>query len=99
MSTPRGASRVAVKQPRFAVSLRSHCPSSLTLTVQTDHAAGAMAILKMFGHSDLYTRLLAQDGIHHVGNLLSLELNCHNSFDHLKIWFEATEEVHILRLY
>ena len=70
-------------------SLTAHPPM-----VQTSHAASAMSLLESFGLGGLVQSLLAEGGVHRLGNLLSLDLVCHNSFDGLSLWFEHTEKVH-----
>ena len=67
-------------------------PPSIPL-VQTEHAVTAMAVLSHFGLENLVSDLLAKDGVHDTGNLLSLEPNIHIRFDRLNLWFEGTEEV------
>jgi len=57
------------------------------------HAANAMAILKNFGLESLADELLVADGVHNLGNLLSLSPEMHIFFDRLTLWFEATDEV------
>jgi hypothetical protein len=69
-------------------SLTAHPPM-----VQTSHAASAMSLLESFGLGGLVQSLLAEGGVHRLGNLLSLEPNCHGYFDKLQMWFEHTEEV------
>jgi len=65
--------------------------------VQTSHATAAMSILSSFGLEELVEGLLAENGVHRLGNLLSLDQICHNYFDNLKLWFEHTETVrHLL---
>ncbi|KAF8258606.1 hypothetical protein EI94DRAFT_1754177 [Lactarius quietus] len=56
------------------------------------HAASAMSLLSSFGLDDLVQSLLAEGGVHRLGNLLSLDPNCHYFFDGLDLWFEHTEE-------
>lgn len=51
-----------------------------------------MAILKHFGLEDLADELLAADGVHNLGNLLSFEPNIHAKFGRLELWFESTNE-------
>jgi len=60
---------------------------------QTEHAACAMAVLKSFGCENLVDELLAKNGVHNLGNLLSLTPDIHGFFDNLELWFEGTEEV------
>ena len=67
-------------------------PPSIPL-VQTEHAVIAMAVLSHFGLQNLVSDLLAEDGVHDTGNLLSLEPNIHSMFDSLELWFEGTDEV------
>ena len=65
--------------------------------VQTSHAAAAMSILSAFGLDNLVEGLLAENGVHRLGNLLSLDPICHDYFDNLDLWFEHTETVrHLL---
>ena len=52
-----------------------------------------MAILSHFGLESIVDELLATDGVHDIGNLLSLESNVYDRFDNLELWFEATDEV------
>ena len=52
-----------------------------------------MAILSHFGLENLVSDLLAKDGVHDTGNLLSLEPNIHTLFDHLELWFDGTDKV------
>ena len=61
--------------------------------VQTRHASGAMTILKKFGLEDLVDNLLAANGVHCLGNLLSMDSHCHSEFDNLNLWFERTATV------
>jgi len=70
-------------------------PSSLSPTpiVQDKFASIAMAILQCFGHKDLADKLLAADGVHHLGNLLSLSAEMHSEFGSLGLWFEPTKVV------
>ena len=56
-----------------------------------------MSILKCFGLDDLADSLLKENGVHRLGNLLSLEPNCHRNFDNLDLWFDQTDKVlHLL---
>ena len=61
--------------------------------VQTAHAVTAMSVLEHFGLENLVLDLLAKDGVHDTGNLLSLEPNIHSMFDNLELWFEGTDRV------
>ena len=61
--------------------------------VQTEHAVTAMTVLEHFGLENLVSELLAKDGVHDTGNLLSLELNIYHKFDKLILWFEGTDKV------
>jgi len=56
------------------------------------HAASAMSLLSSFGLYELVDSLLAEGGVHRLGNLLSLDSICHEYFDELNLWFEHTEE-------
>jgi len=59
---------------------------------QTGYAATAMSFLIAFGLGGLAHDLLATDGAHDLGNLLSLENGVHADFDRLNLWFESTDE-------
>ena len=61
--------------------------------VQTSHAITAMSLFSSFGFEELARRLLTQNGVHHLSNLLSLDPNCHGYFDKLNLWFERTDVV------
>jgi len=63
-----------------------------TVTNKTEYAATAMAILGHFGMGSLAQELLAEGGVHGLGNLLSLENRMHTEFDRLNLWFEDTDE-------
>ena len=54
----------------------------------------AITILKGFGLHDLIRTFLVQDGVHDLGNLISLDSYCRDYFDNLELWFETTDEVH-----
>ncbi|KAF8257881.1 hypothetical protein EI94DRAFT_1756444, partial [Lactarius quietus] len=56
------------------------------------HAASDMSLLASFGLDELIQSLLAEGGVHRLGNLLSLEPTCHDHFDALDLWFEHTEK-------
>ena len=71
----------------------SPLPSLLPSIVQTDYAATAIAILRDFELEDLAQEFLAEDGVHGLGNLLSLEPGSHSKFDTLDLWLESTDEV------
>ena len=60
--------------------------------VQTEYAAHAMSILRHFGLESLARELLAADGVHDLGNLLSLSPHVHTHFDNLELWFESTDK-------
>jgi len=80
---------------RYGVSL---CTESVVIPIthtclQSIYAATAMAMLGNFGLESLVTQLLPADGVHNLGNILSLSPETHPHFDSLKLWFEATEEV------
>ena len=53
----------------------------------------AMAVLQRFGQEGLAQELLAADGVHHLGNLLSLSSEMRSLFGGLDLWFEATDVV------
>ena len=61
--------------------------------VQTEYAVTAIAVLSHLGLESLVSELLAKDGVHDTGNLLSLELNIHDKFNRLNLWFEGTDKV------
>ena len=76
-----------------------HCASNPLLfppptpITQVEFASTARAILWYFGHKDLASEFLAADGVHNLGNLLSLSSDMHSQFDSLGLWFEATDAV------
>ena len=74
----------------------SRRPPSPTSIVQTEYAVNAISVLKDFGLGSLPQELLETNGVHDLGNLLSLETNVHTHFDRLNLWFEGTNEVHRL---
>ncbi|KAF8258603.1 hypothetical protein EI94DRAFT_1754170 [Lactarius quietus] len=59
---------------------------------KTSHAASPMSLLASFGLDELVESLLAEGGVHRLGNLLSLDPTCHLYFDGLNLWFEHTEK-------
>ncbi|KAF9654326.1 hypothetical protein BDM02DRAFT_3106658 [Thelephora ganbajun] len=59
---------------------------------KTDYAVTAMSILRDFGLESHAQELLAPDGVHNLGNLLSLAQEVHTYFDNLDLWFEGTDE-------
>ena len=52
-----------------------------------------MATLIHLGLGDLAEEFLGTDGIHDLGNMLSLEFTVHTRFNNLGLWFEGTQEV------
>ena len=68
------------------------CPHRSPI-VQTDYAVTALSILRGFGLEDLTQELLAGDGVHGLGNLLSLQIDAHSNFDSLILWLEGTDKV------
>jgi len=52
-----------------------------------------MSVLVCFGFTSIAGELLAEVGVHNLGNLLSLETEVPNKFDNLDLWFEGTDEV------
>ena len=74
------------------VSSPPSSPSPTPISQDT-FAATATVILNYFGHGILAKELLATDGAHNLGNLLSLTPDMHSQFDALGLWFEATEVV------
>lgn len=73
--------------------LKSPIVSATYTYLQESHAATAMAILKDFGLGSLVDGLIAADGVHDLGNILSLSPDMHSHFDELSMWFEATDMV------
>ena len=67
------------------------CPPPMSI-IQAEYAVIVMAVLGDFGLGDLGRELKA-DGVHSLGNLLSLGVDVHRRFDKLKLWFEATDQV------
>ena len=61
--------------------------------VRTEYAGHTMSILRHFGLESLALELLAADGVHNLGNLLSLSPHVHAHFDNLELWFERTDKV------
>ncbi|KAH9002540.1 hypothetical protein EDB86DRAFT_2847233 [Lactarius hatsudake] len=55
-----------------------------------EHASSFLAILSCFGYKGLPDRLTGKK-IHSLDNVMTLELNMHDSFDQLDIWFEAVK--------
>jgi len=73
------------------------CVSSPSLSpsltyFQDEYAPTTISVLKHFGLGSLADELLA-DGVHNLGNLLSLSADIHGEFYDLNLWFEATEVV------
>lgn len=92
---PAGGTKGSAKEAKVcAFTSVSRYPPLLMSTIQTSRASNAMAILKTFGLDHLYEKLLPENGVHDVGNVLTLEHNCHRDFDRLNLWLEATDEVH-----
>ena len=86
----RPSPKIGLKQ-QSALPLAGTEPK--TPIIQTDYATSAMAILSHFGLGSIVDELLPTNGVHDIGNLLSLEINVHDRFDNLELWFEATDEV------
>lgn len=70
----------------------SPLPSSLTPIIQTDRATSALAILTNFGLEALINKFL-EDGVHGLGNLLSLSHDVHCDFNTMELWLEGAGEV------
>ena len=76
-----------------------HCVSSPllslppTIIAQDEYPPTFIAIFKDFGLESLADELLAADGVHHLGNLLSLSSEIRYQFNSLGLWFEATDTV------
>ena len=62
---------------------------------QKDHAASALTVLKMFGLEQLVESLNGA-GVHSLGNILTIDMILHQSFDHLELWLEPTTTVSTL---
>ena len=71
----------------------SDSPSFHSFTIQTHHAAGAMGILETFGLNKFSNAFKKPGGVYRPWNLLTLEPNLHNKFDHLELWFEHIRRV------
>jgi hypothetical protein len=68
------------------------CVSNLpSPSVTRTHHSDSMP--RDFGLESLTRELLATDGIHDPGSLLSLDPTCHARFDKLNLWFEGTDKV------
>ena len=52
-----------------------------------------MATLIHLGLGDFAEEFLGEDGIHDLGNMLSLESIVYIGFSDLDLWFEGTQEV------
>jgi len=87
--TGKGKESAANKVRAVTVSRVLHVPTAH----QTGLAVDAMAVLSHFGLEGLVDEFLAANGVHNLGNLLSLEPNIHTKFDNLNLWFEGTAEV------
>lgn len=61
--------------------------------VQTDCATNAPGTPESFGPGRIIQALLVGNGVHNLGNLISLEPHCRGCFNNLELWFEATDEV------
>jgi len=72
---------------------RAPLPPLPTPNAQDDRAYPAISLLEYFGLGCLANKLLAEDGVHHLGNLLSLSPDTGFQFTHLYLWFEATDVV------
>jgi hypothetical protein len=71
--------------------LRYPPPTSI---IQTEYAATVMTILRHLGLGALADDFLKAEGVHNLGNLLSLGTECHDRFDNLDLWLEgSTNEV------
>ena len=75
----------------YALSVSPVFRRTLPSMVQTCHASGVLTIMESFGLGDLVDSFLSQNGVHHLGDLLSLVPICH--FERLNLWFEHTGEV------
>jgi len=91
---PTGASEERTVTDKVCAVTTSQVPRrrpSHTSIVQTEYAVNAMTVLKDFGLGSLTQKLLAIDGVHDLGNLLSLASDVHAHFDNLELWFEGTD--------
>lgn len=79
--------RHSVQIPRY--------PYSSTPVIQTYISAAPLSVLTAPRLDDLIKSLAIRDGIHSLGNLLSLNVNCRDWFDNLELWFERTTDVRL----
>ncbi|KAH9080585.1 hypothetical protein EDB83DRAFT_2284635 [Lactarius deliciosus] len=88
------AAAYSFSPPRAGKTQCAHIIPSLTnkyiLDTNDKHASSFWDILGCFGYKGLPDRLTGKK-IHSLDNVMTLELNMHDSFDQLDIWFEATE--------
>jgi len=68
-------------------------PPLFAPVVRVEYTATALPILGDFGLEGLTQELLAVDGVHSLGNLLSLGIDVQSRFGCLELWFEGTCEV------
>ncbi|KAH9024600.1 hypothetical protein EDB84DRAFT_1273838 [Lactarius hengduanensis] len=88
------AAAYSFSPPRASKTQCAHIiPSSTNKNIldskdEHEHAASFWAILGCFGYKDLPDKLTGKK-IHSLDNVMTLELNMHDSFDQLDMWFEA----------
>jgi hypothetical protein len=89
-----GDSRVMDKVCAVNFSCLSSDYHTLTVNGSVTSGPAAMSFLKRSRLENLARSFLPENDANRLGNLLSLDLVCHNSFDGLSLWFEHTEKVH-----
>lgn len=89
-----GIVTTTVENKVCSITIFSSPPSSPlpTPVAQTDSTPTGVAILKHFGLTSLADEFLT-DGVHDLGNLLSLQSEIRNKFDRLDLWFESADKV------
>jgi hypothetical protein len=71
-------------------AIRIPSPTSI---IQIKYTVNTMINLRYSGLESLVQELLATDGVHDPGKLLSFETNVHTCFDNLEPRFEGTDKV------
>ena len=67
------------------------------LAFQHKYAASAWAIMEWMGAIDVINELNS-NGIHHLENVMTMEVGIHTLFNKLTLWFEATVQHHFTAL-
>jgi len=67
--------------------------SIILIRFEMHYATDAVAILDLFGFSNIADAFKRSGDAHQVWNLLSLEHNIRSKFDHFDLWFESTHQV------